>query len=79
MTLVKFYYNEKENDLFAFFPQLNHGRFNDGFKVCYAHLGQHSSCHIDYLKECRLATKKEYSDLANELKSIGYELKILNK
>lgn len=79
MTLVKFYINEIENDLFAFFPQLNYNHLSNDTKTCYANVGQHSACHKDYLKECKEATKTQYHDLASELKSIGYDLKILNK
>ena len=46
---------------------------------CYAHIGQHSSCHIDYANECKEATKEQYLDLVKELESIGYDLLILNK
>jgi len=73
---VIFLYNEKESDLFAYFPEIT---ANLDFKTCYAHAGQHSSCHPDYAKESRHATKKEYIDLETELISLGYKLDVINK
>lgn len=66
-------------DLFAFFPDenYNYNLYGNDSKVCYAHFGQHSSCHIAYAKESRPATEEEYSDLKKELESIGYELEIM--
>lgn len=62
--------------VFAYFPEeIHHGES----KICYAHLGQHSACHPDYAKECKLATPEQYEPLRQELESIGYNLKILNK
>jgi hypothetical protein len=81
-TLVKFLINEEnDNDLFAFFPQLNYNKefFGNSEKVAYSHLGQHSSCHIEYAKESRQANKEEYKELLKELNSIGYNLRVLNK
>jgi hypothetical protein len=63
---------------FAFFPKERESQIDDIFNS-YAHLGQHSACHIDYANECKQATKDEYNDLKNELESIGYNLTILNK
>ena len=71
---VKFY-KDTESDVFAYFPMM----FEiDNFKLCYAHVGQHSVCHPDYLKECKIATRHEYKELREELESIGYKLNILN-
>ena len=77
-TLVKFLYNEKNKDLFAFFPQLNYNKelYGLGMKTCYAHVGQHSSCSIEYAKASIKATPEQYRDLLNELVSIGYDLKV---
>ena len=46
---------------------------------CYAHLGQHSTCSLDFLREnCRKINKKEdYQELKTELELIGYNLNIL--
>lgn len=44
---------------------------------CYAHIGQHSTCHTDYFMECEPATPEQYKDLKEELESIGYNLTII--
>lgn len=86
ITKVKFLIEKPEGDLpcdvFAFFPNslyssspVYEGKMFD----CYAHVGQHSSCHIDYASECIEATKEQYLPLLNELESIGYKLEVLNK
>lgn len=84
MTPVKFLIEKPEGNLpcnvFAFFPEEKHNNIEDKMFVCYAHIGQHSACHIDYANECKEATKKQYLPLLNELQSIGYnDLKVLNK
>jgi hypothetical protein len=78
-TLVKFLKNQGE--VFAFFPQLNYNKrlYGNSMKTSYAHVGQHSACHKDYANESTLPTKSEYQPLLTELKSIGYDLKVLNK
>jgi hypothetical protein len=68
--------SDLEPSVFAFFP--NEAESVD-LKMCYAHLGQHSSCHIDYANECKQATQEQYNDLLKELESIGYNLNVLNK
>jgi hypothetical protein len=41
---------------------------------CYSHIGQHSSCMLEWVDEfTRPATQEEYKDLYNELVSIGYD------
>ena len=77
MTKVKFY-NEPGSGVMAVFPTEYHD-INNIYLTCYAHLGQHGSCHPDYLKECTIARQSEYEPLKTELESIGYKLKILNK
>ena len=68
---------EKESDsIYAYFPAILEG-INK--YLCYAHIGQHSACHSDYIKECKEANYNEYSDLLKELIIIGYKnLNILN-
>lgn len=83
---VKFLIEKPEGDLpcdvFAFFPNdkwsdLPH--FKD-MRTSYAHIGQHSACHIDYANECEEATPEEYADLFAELKRQGYKrLEIINQ
>lgn len=81
MTKVKFYITEGE--ILAYFPDENFYPKDAGYdgktKVCYAHLGQHSSCHPDYLKGKKLASPEQYNDLLQELKGQGYnDLIVLN-
>lgn len=68
-----------ENEVFAFFPNDLHNFVDLKMFVSYAHLGQHSACHIDYAKECKEADFNQYNDLLRELIGQGYnDLHILN-
>lgn len=75
---VKFYIEDGSEVLAVFPDQIENNR--TGALLCYAHIGQHSSCTKEYLAKCRPAKAREYKDLLAELKSVGYEdLEILNK
>lgn len=63
------------SDVFAYFPENIEGW---GKRACYAHIGQHSVCSIEYANECKQAHYNEYQDLLKELISIGYNLDIQN-
>lgn len=79
---VIFLVNEDDyenKDTYAFFPNELYTIGNDDLKTSYSHIGQHSSCHIDYAKESRLATVEEYTPLKEELESIGYVLNIIDE
>lgn len=82
-TRVKFYINDTdknfEPDVFAVFPdEILTG--NSNLFDCYQHVGQHGQCHIDYIKESKVATKEQYQELYNELTNlVGYDLEVLNK
>jgi hypothetical protein len=85
-TKVKFLI-EKENiiegkdiggDVFAFFPEERESD-EEGLFTSYAHVGQHSGCHVNYAKECKEANYNEYQDLLKELIDLGYNLEIVNK
>jgi len=83
MTKVKFLIEKPEGDLpcnvFAFFPEMKHNDFETNLFTCYAHLGQHSACHLDYANECKEANYNEYSDLLKELIGQGYTtLNVIN-
>jgi len=70
MTRVKFYIEQDStHEVFAYFPDLV---WCDFTKTCYAHIGQHSACHPDYVKDCKEANLLQYLDLFNELQSVGY-------
>ena len=83
LTEVIFLMDIPENDhasgVFALFPK---GLFNsndNGTFICYAHVGQHSACHIDYANKCKEATPEQYADLKKELESVGYDLKVISR
>jgi hypothetical protein len=70
---------EKNGDILAVFP---YEPYNDiiGLVGCYAHVGQHSGCQYDYVRqETKPAQPNEYNDLLNELKGIGYNVNIVKK
>jgi len=73
-TLVRFV-KDSTGEITAVFPQLNYNKrlYGTNKKTCYAHIGQHSVCSKDWLKETVRATIVEYADLFHELVSIGYE------
>lgn len=84
MTNVLFLIEKPEGNLpcnvFAFFPDDQDSTADKNIFSCYAHIGQHSGCHIDYAKECKEANFNQYNDLLEELLQIGYNnLNILNK
>ena len=62
-------------DLFAYFP--TEVADNNGNRLAYSHIGQHSACHPGYAQESRKATPEEYNELRAELESIGYSLTII--
>ena len=46
----------------------------------YAHIGQHTEIHTDYIRESLIATYQEYKELYEELTNlIGYKLNVLNE
>ena len=83
ITDVLFLIEKPEGELtcnvFAFMPKELHNNSNPKLFTSYAHIGQHSSCCLEYANECKEATSIEYADLKKELESIGYNLNILNK
>lgn len=81
MTQVKFLIEKDGEGVFAFFPteHFTHST-TDGRFTCYAHIGQHSACHIDYANECKEAQYNEYGGLLRELIGQGYkDLQIMTK
>jgi hypothetical protein len=82
-TKVMFLANEKGNpefgpEIFAYFPEEPYNS-NPKLKPCYAHVGQHGVCHVEYADESREATWQEYKDLYFELLGIGYDLEVIDK
>ena len=76
-TLVKF---RKDNtgEITAVFPQLKYNKrlYGNNMITSYAHIGQHTGACKEWIKETESANESEYSDLKQELESIGYNLKI---
>lgn len=77
--LVRFLKHKIDGDIFAMFPQFNFntGLYGNKQKMCYVHIGQHSSCAFDIHKQASdnpyiPAKPEEYADLLNELHQIGY-------
>ena len=70
---VKFVYTKEYDEVTAVFVDEKNTQLPD----CYAHVGQHSICSIDWVKEQKPATKKQYEPLLKELQSIGYEAEII--
>ena len=62
----------------AIFPtQPGTYRLND--YICYQHIGQHGTCDLGWYQKTRKASPEEYAELAKELESQGYRLKIYQK
>lgn len=81
-TKVIFLIEKVDGDVFAYFPEMVHN-FN-GYRpdnyTCYAHIGQHSACHPDYVRECSEAKEDQYKDLHRELIGQGYDdLQIISR
>lgn len=54
----------------------------EGYNMtCYAHVGQHGGCSIQWLWSTRAAKPEEYASLARELESApyGYRLKVYKR
>ena len=77
-TIVVFRKENETGEILAVFVEENYYHYDSSSKTCYAHIGQHSACNLDYVAiETVEATPEEYKDLADELtNSIGYNLDI---
>lgn len=51
------------------------------YMTCYAHIGQHGSCGLEWYYQTRPAKPEEYDDLRRELESYpyGYRLKVYQR
>lgn len=66
-----------KGEVIAVFPYVIESR-ND--VASYMHVGQHSGCSFDINNFSKPATPKQYENLLNELKSIGYDnLKVIKR
>ena len=76
MTRVIFR-KESDGTILAVFNEYADFNYN---LTCYAHIGQHSACSLEYYRSTKPATAGEYQNLLNELKQIGYnDLKIAKR
>ena len=75
-TLVKFRI-EPTRSVIAIFPQLKESNgLRTDLITCYSHNGQHSAAAPEYVAKLRKAKPKEFTDLKEELESIGYNLRV---
>ena len=66
----------KDGDVIAVFPyQIS----SQNFVGSYMHVGQHSDCAWDINYNTTAAKPSEYKDLLKELKSIGYNIKVIKR
>lgn len=74
---VRFYTEGK--DVLAVFPFIIAKRSRHIHNLCYSHQDRHAYSQREYHYKLKKATKDQYTLLAKELQSIGYDLIILNK
>ena len=68
----------KEFQVTAIFPTEPASRLNDHM-TCYAHVGQHGACSLDWYLDTRPAKPEEFADLKAELERIGYKLQVCQR
>ena len=79
MTTV-FFRKEEDGEILAVFAFDYRRGANGGTFGCYAHIGQHSECCLDYIKEStKPATRDEYAPLLSELRQVGYDPIVIKK
>lgn len=89
VVFKKIYWFDEPNPIVevnAIFPEEIESKVNgETIYMGYAHIGQHTEIHEDFLNRNEVGVHKvenasydEYKDLAKELETIGYELEILN-
>lgn len=49
------------------------------YMTCYAHVGQHGSCSMEWYQTTKPAALPQYSALADELRRLGYVLHIVQR
>lgn len=67
-TEILFLYSKEYNEVTAVFLDILTDYYD-----CYSHIGQHGQCCLEWIKEQKKATKKQYLPLLEELKKIGYK------
>jgi hypothetical protein len=72
-TIVVFRKFKDSGSIIALFPHEKDGHYCE----CYMRIGQHSNADYSHcIKITRPATKEEFTKLARELESIGYNLDV---
>lgn len=76
METQKVVFKMIDDEVIAIFPNNLYSEVLYGNKVvdCYMHIGQHSSCDIEFAKGLKDASFEQYKDLKIELEEIGYNL-----
>jgi hypothetical protein len=77
---TKVLFRKDNYGIIAYFPEISESKTDPMICMCYSHVGQHSSAHIEYIQtETKSCTEEEYSSLKKELEYIGYELKVIKR
>lgn len=66
-------------EVIALMPELANNHDSLNYCDSYMHIGQHGAASVDLVNSTRLASEAEYTPLLRELKSIGYEVKIIKR
>jgi len=69
MKRLPIIFRADKSEVTAIFPTLPHD-YHGRFMTCYAHVGQHGSCSLDWYRGTRPAKPAEYADLLAELRRI---------
>lgn len=76
---VKFLVHKDEEagkDIYAVFPDIE-GTKKGNDRLCYSHIGQHSTATLGYIEESQEATMEQAQDLFIELKGIYHDCKLV--
>ena len=70
----------KHPDITAVFPTEPASTLHPDLMVCYAHVGQHGSCSLEWYMHTRPAKPEEYAALKAELENqVGYKLRVCQR
>lgn len=80
-TPVIFRADRKDGSITAVFPTIAGSVGDPSSMSCFAHVGQHSACCLEWYRGTRPAKPTEYAELKRELESApyGYLLKICRR
>ena len=67
-----------DGEIIAVFPYCWNKKNHD--ITCYAHVGQHGPCELDFYRNCTKPAKPdEYAELLSELRTIYDDLKVMKR